>query len=69
MQLPRDRSDAPLLDGVQAQDLRDQVRGYGHAATRATTWYVWPGVRTSDEASPAAGQRSGSPRVGATMDL
>ena len=31
-QLPRDRSRAPLLDHVEAQDLRDQVRGCGHGA-------------------------------------
>ena len=60
MQLPRDRSDAPLLDRIQAKDLRDQVRGYGHGATRVPTWYVWRGARTPGEASPAARQRSGS---------
>jgi hypothetical protein len=33
VQLPGDGADTPLLDGVQAQDLRNQVRGYGHGAT------------------------------------
>lgn len=32
MQLPRDGAHAPLLHRVQAQDLRHQVRGYGHGA-------------------------------------
>ena len=60
VQLPRDRSDAPLLDRIQAKDLRDQVRGYGHGATRVPTSHVWRGIRTPGEASPAAGHRSGS---------
>jgi hypothetical protein len=33
MQLPGDGAHPPLLHRVQAQDLRDQVRGYGHGAT------------------------------------
>jgi hypothetical protein len=32
MQLAGDSAHAPLLGGVQAQDLRDQLRGYGHGA-------------------------------------
>ncbi len=50
MQLPGDGAHAPLLHGVQPQDLRDQVRGYGHDAS--------PGAASVDR---DAGRDAGSP--------
>ena len=49
MQLPGDGAHAPLLHGAQPQDLRHQVRGYGHDAT--------PGAAS---AGRAAGRGAGS---------
>ena len=54
VQLPRDGAHAPLLHHVQAQDLRHQVRGYGHGAAvpahrgarspDAAPWAAWGGL-------------------------
>ena len=65
VQLPGDRAHAPLLDRVQAQDLRDQLRGCGHGVTRwAPSGPVRCGAGSPDEASAAARHRSaGNARV------
>ena len=60
-QLPRDRSRAPLLDRVQAQDLRDQVMGRGHgAAGSPASWHVGRGAGSPGAASRVERLRSGS---------
>ena len=60
MQLARDRAHAPLLDRMQAQDLRNQVRGCGHGATRwAASWPAWRGAGSLGGASRVAWLRSG----------
>ena len=44
VQLARDGAHAPVLDRVQAQDLRDQVRGYGHGAAAGQRRHVGRGA-------------------------
>ena len=57
VQLARDGAHAPLLDRVQAQDLRHQVRGYGHGAAVAgvTAWRTRP--QRGALAQPAGAER------------
>ena len=64
VQLPRDGAHAPLLHRVQAQDLRHQVRGYGHGAVaRAGCGAGSPGARPR-AASGRNGGRSSTVRRG-----
>jgi hypothetical protein len=59
VQLPRDGAHAPLLHRVQAQDLRHQVRGYGHGAVaRASRGAGSPGARLWTAAGRSVGRSS-----------
>ena len=58
VQLPRDGAHAPLLDRVEAQDLRDQVRGQRHDAVRRAPPRAGRGAGTPGAATLAGEHRS-----------
>ena len=64
MQLPRDGPHTPLLHRVQAQDLRNHVRGYGHRAVRLAAQRASDGAGSLAERRHSTGRRSaGSARA------
>ena len=58
MQLPSDGPHTPLLHHVQAQDLHNQVRGYGHRAVRLAAQRAKDGAGSLAERRHLTGRRS-----------